>query len=77
MKEVLHLFGVSEKVIPKVDLQISYLPQSHISPTHPFDLPTHPRGGGKKCKFRPPRSQVTFSRPPLLSADPLGGGGKM
>ena len=48
MKEVLHLFGVSEKVIPKVDLQISYLPQSHISPTHPFDLPTHPRGGGVK-----------------------------
>ena len=48
MKEVLHLFGVSEKVIPKVDLQISYLPQSHISPTHPFNLPTHPRGGCKK-----------------------------
>ena len=31
MKEVLHLFGVSEKVIPKVDLQISYLPQSFVA----------------------------------------------
>lgn len=30
MREVLQLFGVSSGIVPKVDLQVSYLPQSYV-----------------------------------------------
>lgn len=43
LKEVLHLFGVSDKVVPKVDLRCEYLPQFWVS--------WHLHVGGLQCFF--------------------------